>query len=619
MDICLDAGVGCSKVFNGSTTNGTIVTDILANDTNTYRLTVASNQSGGYHNSTFNWTWSSDGDPAEAVLDKLFRFYAVNYSGFNTSGGVNYTRTLAYSLNYTCASQYSAQLIRQIDGVDNLTVSATCDNATAVTSSTFQDVAEGLYNISFLFNASYQPTQNNEQTDNDTFFQDLNAPVVANLSLDVAEGFVDPDANATLTCTDTAYPDLTYNMTFNTAQLFYGNLSNGTAQTNATTVQDGTNTLIGVCSDAFSSVSDTLTTTIYYQELVLIDEQENAAFNLDNVTRARVYFDDNSTFYDFTDEAKTSVNFTESNQTKLRFEFVYEDGGIITRWVDVTLTDSPLRVCINKEGVTHFEQLIISSSQQRAVLDSVFSDCTVGADFTRFAYQDSYVFKAFTIPTLYSLYTYDTDGTQTLLASMDGSISSFYNLDTLEFAQSQVSINIQPESVSFRKTSNSTIQIYYRDTAQDNTDLSVEIYRMDTGATVLSKDDFANQSEITIYFDYSTLLNVTDNTLFQLILTPTDPAGSDPIKRYFNTAGSSGAWTAPFAAAMSFFLLVFGLSFTITRSAFSWFGIFMVLIAIVLASMGTDTWYIILIQVVEAILLLWIGILMYQQNAPEVA
>ena len=188
----------------------------------------------------------------------------------------------------------------------------------------------------------------------------------------------------------------------------------------------------------------------------------------------------------------------------------------------------------------------------------------------------------------------------------------------MQFSQSQISVNIQPESLTFTNTGNSTIRIFYQDVAQDNTDMNVTIMRLDTNELVYSSSTFLNLSEWTLYFDYSTL-NVTANTLFKITVTSTDPAGTSDFNRYFTTSGSSGIWTPSFAFMMSFLLAVFGLSFTITRTAFSWFGIAVMLVSLIFASLGAGTWYIVLLQVIEAILLMWIGVLMYNQNTPEVA
>ena len=68
------------------------------------------------------------------------------------------------------------------------------------------------------------------------------------------------------------------------------------------------------------------------------------------------------------------------------------------------------------------------------------------------------------------------------------------------------------------------------------------------------------------------------------------------------------------AAFMWFYHLTVNKGYT-----FSWFGIAVMLVSLIFASLGAGTWYIVLLQVIEAILLMWIGVLMYNQNTPEVA
>lgn len=603
--------------YNLSTTSGTITTPVLSNSTSLWNISISSNQSGGYHNRTIlnqNVSGASVGIP----LDKYFRLYNVTYTGYVTYNGSNFTRTLNYTLIYTCPSFSNTTIERLINGTSQANSSVSCSNATQMGVGSYQGAAEGVFNISFGFNTDVVPASNNLRLANQTFIQDLNQPTITILSFNVTQGFVNPIANVTLQCTDTMVSNVTYNLTFNNVTIFYGNHTSGTNQSNTSAARDGTNTAVANCSDLFGSTSSSVSHTVYTKELQLIDERLNSAFDVTNVSSAKAYFDDNSSFFDFKSNGSSKVNFTSMNTDKLRIELTYAAGTVITRYVDVSLLSAPIRICANKEGVTHYEQLMISATQRPVVLKSVYANCVIAADYTRFAYQDAYLLKAYSINSVYYLYTY-VDGTQTFLASLDGSVSSYVNLDTLEFKQQGYNFNILGEALSFRKTGANEVSIYYQNLAEDNTAANFVIVRMDTNAVVFNSSDFANPDEFTVVFDYSSLNNVTNETLFYGLVTKTDATGTGTVKRYFNAQGSSGSLRSPVAFVVALLLVVFGLTFTATRFTFGWFGIFVMIASIAVLSFAVTTWYITLLMAIDVILLVYIVILLSQQNYQTVS
>lgn len=554
--------------------------------------------------------------PVNLNMTPLYSFGGVSYGGFVSSGGSDYVRSLLYNVSYSCPSFGSATLHRVVNGVSQANFSLTCVNSTQVFNGVFTPATEGEFNFSVWFVASLFPELNSVNTSNSSFIADLQDASVV-LNLESSEGFVSSAGNVSMQCVDSLFTPLLYNLTLNSNLVFFGNLSNATVQMNATNFTNGVNSLVGRCSDLFGTTQDVLTSNIFSKVLSLIDERNNVPFDVANITRARVYFDDNSSFYQFGGVNGSAVNFTTSESAKLRFELLYSDGTIITRYVDVSLVeDSDVRVCANNEGVTHYEQLAVSVSQQPVVLKNVFSNCLVAADYTRFAYQDAFVLKSFTIPSLYYLYSF-SGGSQVVLASIDGSIGSFINIDTLEFTRSATSVNILTDVLSFQSLSNSTVQIYYRNIRNDSTGLNVTILRMDSGAVVFQSTDFTNPNEFTMYFDYSTLSPaVNESVLFKMIVTRTGGASADVLTRYFNNRGKSGVLNSQMAFVISFLLCFFGLSFTVARSTFSWFGLFIVFIAMVLLGFAASTWYTVLLLVVQTIILLYIGIMMWSKNNP---
>lgn len=351
--------------------------------------------------------------------------------------------------------------------------------------------------------------------------------------------------------------------------------------------------------------------------IFLIDERNGSAFDINNVTSVTVYSDENLRFATFTgDNISFPLDLTVT--TKYHVDIEYNDGTIITRWLDYDLTGSSVRVCANTDDVTHYEQLVIAGGVQEAVMTNVFADCLVGADDTRFGYQNAYVLRAITIPALYSLVTYDSDGNMLTLAGLDGSISSYYDLDTLIFASTQADIQVAQESLTTEKTGNTTVKIYYQNLADDNTAITVTITRMDNDTVVYLSNDFADPNEFTIYFDYSTQANITNNSIFMITVDTVSAAGTDRVIRYFNVAASQGFMNSQLAFTISVLIMIFGLTLTIARIAFSWFGIFMVLTALAVASSAPSTWYLLFLQAIEVVIFIYIGILAWIQNPVEV-
>ena len=134
---------------------------------------------------------------------------------------------------------------------------------------------------------------------------------------------------------------------------------------------------------------------------------------------------------------------------------------------------------------------------------------------------------------------------------------------------------------------------------------------MDTYTTIFNSSTYSNPNNITIYFDTSTLLGVNETTIYKIIVSATRSTGeTEQIIRYFTGSGESGFLSAPLAFVMSLLVLVFGLTFAASKITFSWFGILIELIAIVIAASAIWTWYILFLLAVEVIVFIFTIILM---------
>lgn len=541
----------------------------------------------------------------------------INFYNITEEGTNNFTRILNYNVtiqNYG----YDSYLNIFINGILNNSIfveNAVYGNPATIDTQIIKPGSEGAFNISFDIQSvffNYTTHYNNY-----TFIADLENPEVTYIDISISTQFNSTEANINVTCTDNIFTPLTYNITLNNNSVFYGNNTNNTLQTNKSETVTGLNTLKANCIDPFgTSDIETATTSAYTHTIIIIDEIENIPFNLANCTSAKVYQDDNSTLIDFKAANVTNITFSTFNSTSLRFVFGYENNVIITRYIDLSILDeSPLRICINKEGVTHYEQLILSASQQKVKLYSIYANCLIAADYTKFAYQDAYVLKAYTIDNRYFLHTYDNNDNEITLANIDGSISSYINIDTLEFQREGYNFNILDDSLTFSKTAATQLGIYYINLNEDNTDINITITRTDTGAVVYTDTSISDPNEFTIYFDYSTLTNVTNNTLFKITATKTNSDGTiQQIKRYFNLDGKAGIISSGMAVAISLLLVVFGFTFTISRVTFSWFGIFIILAAMAVLALAISAWYILFFEAIYAIVLVYTFMVMINLN-----
>lgn len=601
---------------NYTTTTGTLTTGVLDNSSGLFTVKVFNVlDDGGYYNKTYNNVNVSSTLGVE--LEKLFRLFGVFYTNYTQYSGVNYTRTLNYKFNFTCPNWSSADSFLLVDGVLNRSFTTACIGEPVNVNSVYSPSVEGDFDISVLFNTSYNVPSNNYVTSNQTFRADLNSPS-ASISYSVGSGFVNSLTQINLTCTDSMSPLVFYNITFNGGQLRNANLSNGTVASNTSMAVDGVNVGLGACTDFYDTSTASFSDTFYVKQLVLIDELNNVPFDVSNITRVRVYFDDNRSYYDFKGNGTNMVNFTSLVDEKLRFDLGYPDDTTIQRYVDVGLLSGDIRVCANKYGVTHYSNYYTSGTLTPIYIKNVFSDCTIGADYTRFAYQDTYLLKTATIDSLYYLYVYSSGG-WSLLASIDGSIGTFTNIDTLEFKQTAYNLSIQDEVVSFKRLNTTQVQIYYHNIANDNTALNVLIYRMDNSALVLNTSSIPDPNEVTLYFNPFVFSNVTNTTLFKIEFTKTTAEGVSTINRYFNAQAQSGVLQNGVALVFAVLITVGGLSFVIARSAFGWFGIVVHGASIAVLSSAVGSWQITFMMAVNFILLIFSVLVMTREKQGVVA
>lgn len=453
-----------------------------------------------------------------------------------------------------------------------------------------------------------------------SFNQSVSPLVQANFS--VPSGFQNFSVNISMRCVTDYFSNASYSMSFNGVSFFNGTLDNGSVVFNVTTARDGVNYVVGECVTPFGNASVNYSAVVYAKTLFLWDEVGNVPFNVSgvNVSGVKVFFDDNSSLFDFQDNGVSYVNFTSGVNDKLRVELSYADGGVIIRYVDVSLVGD-LRVCANEGGVLHIPQFILSGTQRRVLMKNVFSSCYVAADYTRFGVGTGFMLKAWTIDSLYSLFAFDNDGNEYLLSSLDGSVSSDIQLDSLIISNSLTDLTVLQDALVISKDEDVGTQviIYYANPGNDNSGVSLVVKNLDTNAVVLSESGFSSPNNFTVFFNFATLSNVSNGTVFQAILTATRSDGSvSVIKKYFNGMARTIYVTSKVAFLVSFLLVLFGMTMTVARLAFSWLGVVVIVSAIGLLAVSPLVWYTLFLMAVEFIMLVYVVIVMTMQGPQTV-
>lgn len=352
--------------------------------------------------------------------------------------------------------------------------------------------------------------------------------------------------------------------------------------------------------------------------IFIIDERNNSGFEVSNLTSVKLYFDDNSSYYDFKAANDYRYNITLDQDYKMRLELEYKTGDIVIRYIDTGLIDNDtIRICANTEGITHYEIIPLSSQIKGVFINSKYADCRIVSDYTRFAYQDAYIVKAYTINNQYDLYTLNADGSLRFLSSIDGSIATYINLDSLEFNLRDTSYLIEGESLTFEKdTENSRVIIRYLNVYNNSKLTRLDIVRLDTSTTVYSDSTSVSPDNAIFYFDYSGLTNITNTTVFRATITRIDQADQEhTMRRYFDINARSGVIPAEVAAVLSIILLVFGLTLASTRYTIGWLGIVLTIGSMGILAFSNPAWYITFLFAITGTVLLYIIVLMFRSKS----
>lgn len=564
----------------------------------------------GYFSESYLSHNSSNSLSAYLVSPKMNRVIFSNYTEYL---GTNYTGSLSFSVEAACLGSQTLYILA--DGVVEDSYSLTCNGNKANNSDIFISSSEGSMNISFnwSYDSSYLVGQD--------FTFDLYSPKIEQ-NFAITGGFNDNSTAGWVYCYDNVSPIINYSLYWNGGLFLDTNLSNATNQSFSNESRLGINFIYSECSDVVGrSVTKNTSKSINSGNFFLTDERIGGLFDVTNLSSVIVYVDDNSTSLDLKALGGAgNFTFTSEGNEILRFEFVYSDGFVLNRYIDVSLlTENDNAICaVKDEGLTFYEQIIISSSDSTPVrMKAVYADCLVINDRTRFAYQTSFAIRTFTIDTSYELFDYQND-VFSLLASVDGGLEQYINIDALVFASESSTIDIGVETLAIESYSNTSIRFFYNNTQGDNSALSFIIKRLDTGTNVYSSGDLGAINSLNFIYDWSSLAGVTDETLFQVVLTSVKEDDSvNVMKRYFNTSGRTGRMNPKLIFSVVFLMLLFGFSFTTANAALSWFGVIITIVNFGLLAMTVWTESLLWLAGINGIVLIYVIVVMQYQTNKE--
>lgn len=608
------------------TTNGTCNLPYRTNTSSLFNLMVTSDQTPGFYNVSY-----TNQNISSLINASMFRTY-ITSTTFGGNYSYNATHSLVRNLTFavvvgTCSQ--NGTLGGFVNGSNLFNVSFACNQLQNITvNGSYQNAIEANYNLAFRVFETYSNVSRLGNTLTNTsvwnFTQDLNAPQVF-INYSYNDGFVtNLTVNTSLRCLDTySFFNLSYNLTDNGASLIYNaSVPNNYTLNASGLLNDGVNTLVGVCADIFGSNTSTVTFTTYAKSFFIINELTGVPFSLSNVnvTYVRLWFGDNSTYYDFKTANVTNISLRSSNVTNFRLEVGYTGGAVpIVSYLEISyIPEANVLLCAKDPGVLTYQQLIISTTQQFAGLKNAFTNCYVAADITRFAYQDAFLLQAITANSKYYLYTF-TNGSQVYLAAVDGSIATYINLETIIFSSEQATESVIGDGFTASKTANNTFAVRYQNVGNNIDTATLTISRLDTGAVISVINSFADPDNWTLVFNYASLTGVNESTVFKLSYVY-DIGGATYSRTIYLSPNSTSPGVLPsgFAFGLSLMILIFGLTITSVRITFGWFGILIVLAAIVIAGLGTSIWYLNFLMAMEVIALVFMVIYLSRVNWQQV-
>ncbi len=538
----------------------------------------------------------------------------VTFSNYTTYNNINYAHTININYSARCGLlNNSISVIVRIDDYANTQyyneTIIQCNNITYQFSTIYtNNIDTELTAIVFLFK-----DPDIIESKNFTYISDINPPQII-ISYNFNYGFRN---NATeyinISVSDSVSPVQECNITINTNKYSYLFANNYTVY--SFTLSDGTNSFSVTCHDIVNNQdSSSNKIYIYKKNITLINEDDGSVFNsFSDMNTLRAISEKTQEIFNFLENNDTSILFISNQSDVIRIEKRYNTDPNSLLYIDLNLEliDTTTRACVAKTQ-QFYEIVFYSSTNKPIAVKNNLAQCYVLADYTKYAYQDALMAKAYTIKALYYLYTYENDQ-KVFLATLDGSVATSVNLDVLESTKKTYTFTLTTDDISVSKISNTTLKIYYKNLENENTKTEIYIYDGDT--VLFSHTETETPNEFTIYFDYSSIS--IQNNILKLVVKKYTQTSQSEIVRIFTLSGAIGlidTWLAIFISAT---LIFFGLTFVAVRHIFGFFGIITLIIALAITTLAPATTQIVFIQTIIIIMLIFV-LLVYKEEYSKI-
>lgn len=584
------------------------------NDTN-----VTINLENYLNDSKTDWTvkvWAND---TEGLINEEIRQFTLDlfdlsaiFSNYTEFESIKYGNiiNLSYSVRCGFLGKYVYVNVSVNESIIYSDI-VICDNSTYLFNRSYQHEEEGNITLNITLYKTDNVTIAEENSFN--YISDLNPPNIT-ISYDFNYGFrKNANENINILVNDSISPFEICNISILNTQ-HNNTYFNDNSTSYDFDIEDGINTFSVICKDIVNNInSKTEKIHIYKKNITLVYEDNGSVFNsFSEMETLRAISEKTQEIFNFLENNDTWILFISNQSDVIRIEKRYSEDPNSLLYIDLNLDliDTTTRTCVAKTQ-QFYEIVFYSSTNKPIAVVNNLAQCYVLADYTKYAYQDALMAKAYTIKALYYLYTYENQ--KVFLATLDGSVATSVNLDVLESTQKTYTFTLTTDDISVSKISNTTLKIYYKNLADDN--IKTEIYIYDGNNLLFSHIETETPNEFTIYFDYSSI-NLQNNVL-KLIVKKSTQSSQAEITRIFTLQGAVGLIDKWLAIFISAFLIFFGLTFVAARHVFGYFGIITMIIALAITTLAPATIEITFIQTIIVIILIFI-VLVYKEEYAKI-
>lgn len=470
-------------------------------------------------------------------------------------------------------------------------------------------------------------TDLNESTNTGTFTINAGA-TFPNLSYSFSKtaGFgVDSNVPFSLTCSS---PDRNDNLSFDVnldgVNIYHASDYNGATDNNWFMITTINPTWVFSCTDASGNITSQTSNAIYDINFYLVKETTGSIFTINDfnivsntawISTAKIYSIDGNYNYDLKANNKVAINFV-GPITSFVLQLDYNDVSTSTILRQVNpgyLPSKQVPICVPLYQQFHLQQF--TSGQARII--SLYNDvgnCYLIADALSYGSGTTYAQYIYTLPKPYVL-SATVNGITSTLLNVDGSQSNSFNLDSVLFSRQSYNYQVGQDTVVFSKKLNpitneydlNIVQIAYHSLKQDNTSFLATISLDGTNLASYSNTSSPNDQVMEYY--YGSINNLTDLNWFQITITLEHTDNStNTITKYFNISGNvrDNNISPIFFVIVSLLFAVFGITLASTGKTFGFFGAIILILAMVIAALAIQVWYVGLLEAGYLICLLYI-------------